>query len=272
MKSFAEFEFAGWERVAVKYDATWATLTRLFIPALLEAAGVRPGVRVLDVASGPGYVAEGAARLGAEVTGLDFAPQMVRLARSRHPTLQFRAGDAQALPFTDRSFDAVVMSFGLLHLPEPERGLSEAARVLRAGGRYAFTVWAGPAESAGARVFETAIQAHANLDVPLPAGPARFGFGAVDEARATLARNGFDAGSVAVRSVGVTWRIPSEAFLFDAQRHAGVRNSGLLAAQTPQALESIRLALAAGLREFRVPEGFAIPYVAHVIAAAVPDR
>ncbi len=69
-EAFAAFEYASWERVAGKYDATWAGLTRLFIAPLLTAAQVRPGMRVLDVACGSGYVAEVAAHAGATVTGL----------------------------------------------------------------------------------------------------------------------------------------------------------------------------------------------------------
>lgn len=266
-ESFAVFEYAGWERAAARYDVTWAGLTRLFIGPLLEAARTGPGVRLLDVASGPGHVTAEAARLGANVTGLDFSPNMVAIARARHPTLTFETGDAQALPFGDHSFDAVTMNFGLLHLPDPERGLTEAARVLRRGGRYAFTVWAGPEESPADRIIESIVQTHANMNVGLPAGPPRFGFGTVDAARATLGSRGFRAETVTVQPVHVTWRIPSADFLFGAERDAGVRMSGLLRAQTPQVLEAIRLALAERLAVFQAGDGLALPYVAHVISA-----
>jgi len=266
-ETFAAFEYAGWERAAARYDVTWAGLTRLFITPLLEAAHVGPGVRLLDVASGPGYVTAEGARLGANVTGLDFSPSMVGIARGRHPTLTFQAGDAQALPFPDDSFDAVTMNFGLLHLPDPERGLKEAARVLRPGGRYAFTVWAGPEESPADEIIESIVETHANMNVGLPAGPPRFGFGTTEAARATLGGRGFRSESVTVQPVHVTWRIPSADFLFGAERDAGVRMSGLLRAQTPQVLEAIRVALTERLEAFRSGDGLALPYVAHVISA-----
>ena len=60
---FSQFEYRGWQRVANKYESTWSGLTTLFIPPLLEAVGIVPGMRLLDVACGPGYVAE-AARSG----------------------------------------------------------------------------------------------------------------------------------------------------------------------------------------------------------------
>jgi SAM-dependent methyltransferase len=268
-ESFAGFQFAGWERAASTYDATWAGLTRLFVPSLLEAAGAGPGTRLLDVACGPGYVTAAATHLGATAVGVDFSPTMVRLARERHPRLTFETGNAEALPYPDRSFDAVAMGFALSHLPHPERGLCEAARVLRPGGRYAFTVWAGPEESPADRVVEAVVEEFANLDVPLPAGPLRFGFGSIDEAGATLAGCGFRADSVAVRSVNVTWRIASIDFLFDAERHGGVRMAGLLAAQTPEVLRQIHRALDERLASFRVADGIALPYTAHVVSATL---
>jgi len=266
-ETFAAFEYAGWERAAAKYDVTWSGLTRLFIGPLLEAAQAGPGVRLLDVASGPGYVTAEGARLGANVTGLDFSPNMVGVARARHPSLTFQTGDAQALPFPDRSFDAVTMNFGLLHLPDPARGLTEAARVLRPGGRYALTVWAGPEESPADKLIEAIVESLADMTVELPPGPPRFGFGTTDSARATLGANGFRADSVTVRSVHATWRIPSADFLFEAERDAGVRMSGLLRAQRPEVLQAIHQAMRERLEAFRAGDGLALPYAAHVISA-----
>src|SRR5437867_736383 len=142
--AFSQLEREGWQRVARKYEDAWSGLTRLFIPPLLQAAGVKAGSRLLDVACGPGYAAEAALALGAEAIGVDFSAEMIRLARERAPTIEFRVGDAQALDFEDNSFHAVVMNFGVLHLTNPEAAFAEARRVLRPGGRYAFTVWTGP--------------------------------------------------------------------------------------------------------------------------------
>lgn len=80
--AFWEFERAGWDRAAPRYEEFW-TDTRLFVEPLLAAAGVREGSRLLDVACGPGFVSEGAAVHGAEPTGVDVAAGMVEQARSR---------------------------------------------------------------------------------------------------------------------------------------------------------------------------------------------
>ena len=104
---FTRFEYEGWQRVASRYPQAWSGLTRLFIPALLEELRVRPGHRLLDVACGPGYVSEAARALGAETLGVDFSPEMLRLARERNPGLDFRLGDAMALGVENDSFDRV---------------------------------------------------------------------------------------------------------------------------------------------------------------------
>jgi ubiquinone/menaquinone biosynthesis C-methylase UbiE len=141
------FEHAGWERAANRYEASFATATRQFIPALLDAAEVAPGQSVLDVACGPGFVAAGAAERGANPRGLDFSAAMLAVARGLHPAIAFDQGDAEALPYAEGVFDAVVSNFGIHHVPRPIVALRGAHRVLRPGGALAFTIWAAPAEN-----------------------------------------------------------------------------------------------------------------------------
>ena len=170
------FEHAGWQRAAAHYTTTFAHATRGFIDDLLDAAGVKAGMRVLDLACGPGLVARGAAERGALPVGLDFSSAMVALARANHPGIRFEEGDAEVLAFADESFDAVVANFGIHHVAEPDRALAEARRVLQPGGRVAFTSWAAPAENIAWRLLFEAISAHGDLkaaDTPPPGGSLR---------------------------------------------------------------------------------------------------
>lgn len=263
---FAAFQRAGWERVAERYAARWPSLTAQFGPALLAAAGVGPGAVVLDAGSGPGDVAEAARRRGATAVAYDLSRAMAVLARSRYPGLASCRGDAQLLPFRDGAFDAIVMNFVLLHVPAPERALAEAARVVRPGGRLAFTVWAEPERSPGEAITETAFKAHVDPSRTPPPGPAAFGFGSLAERREKLERAGFRGASLTAELVTAVWRVPSSDYLFDAEREGTVRTGGLLALQTPETLAAIRRAVAENARPYAVPEGLAVPYGAYVVA------
>src|SRR5262245_18147769 len=100
--AFHDFEHAGWQKASTFYADTFGTLTATTIDALLESVRVKPGMRILDVASGPGFAAGAAAARGVTVVGVDFSPLMVEEARRRYESvasLEFLEGDAQRLPF-----------------------------------------------------------------------------------------------------------------------------------------------------------------------------
>ena len=115
-----------------------------WVPRLVAAAQLQPGQRVLDVACGTGVLArEAAVRVGAvgSVTGLDPNPGMLTVARRLAPGVEWQEGAAEALPYPDRSFDAVVSQFGLMYFTDRRQALREMLRVLRPGGHLAVAVW-----------------------------------------------------------------------------------------------------------------------------------
>jgi len=126
----------------------YTRLAELLSPAadaLVEAAGVAPGDRVLDVATGTGNAALAAARRGATVTGADLTPRMLELAGARAVRegveLELVEADLEDLPFPGGAFDVVVSVFGVIFAPRPAAAVAELARVLRPGGRLALTSW-----------------------------------------------------------------------------------------------------------------------------------
>jgi len=246
--NFHEFEHDGWEKLPKRYHDAFSTLTTQAIGPLLDSVLAKKGTRLLDVATGPGYVAAAAAARGADTVGLDFAAAMVAEARRNYSKITFKEGDAEDLPFPDSSFDAVTMNFGLLHLGRPERALAEACRVLRSGGRFAFTVWAKPEEARGFGIVLGAIQRHGNMNAPIPAGPPFFRFSDADECRRSLLQAGFQKPEV--RPVPQVWRL--QLPLFEIMLGSTVRTGALLRAQTPAALEAIR-AEVTGLSRSELP-------------------
>jgi SAM-dependent methyltransferase len=265
---FHHFEHAGWQRASAHYADTFGVLTAQSTEPLLDAAGVASGTRLLDVASGPGYVAAAAAARSAEVIGLDFSTLMLEEARRRYPDVIFQEGDAEALPFDGGRFEAVVMNFGLLHLARPDAAIHEAWRVLESGGRYAFTVWARPEEAVGFGVVLRAMTKYGTLNVGLPDGPPFFRFSDADECRRALSGAGFAA--IDVRTLPLVWHLPSGDALFEAALYGGVRTSAALQAQTPEALAAIRGAVRTELQLFAKADGIAVPMPVVLASAMKP--
>jgi ubiquinone/menaquinone biosynthesis C-methylase UbiE len=137
------------------------------VPHTLDAAGVRAGQSVLDVACGTGVVARAAVdRVGptGSVTGVDLNEAMLAVARRLAPGIEWHQGDAAALPFEDDRFDAVVCQMALMFFPDPVAALSEMARVARPGATVAAVVPASLASSPGYSSFAEVVARHAGRD------------------------------------------------------------------------------------------------------------
>jgi len=267
-RAFWAFELAGWEYAAEPYQRHWGSLTRQAIPSLLAAVGAISGVRLLDVASGPGWVSAAAHARGARPLGIDFSPNMVHLARQFTPSLSFVVGDAEELPLRASSVDAVAINFGLLHLGRPERAVEEAFRVLRPGGRVGFTVWAPPEEAVVFGIVLRAVSTHGDPKVPLPAGPPFFRFSDPEEARSLLGKTGFV--DPLVQRIDQVWRVPSAADLFEAMHQGTARTGGLLRRQTPQQLAAIRTAVLSELDPYTANGTVELPMPAVLASANKP--
>jgi ubiquinone/menaquinone biosynthesis C-methylase UbiE len=113
---------------------------------LVERAGIEPGMDVLDVACGTGNASVPAAKLAARVTGLDFSPGLLAIAREHGADsmveVEWIEGDAQSMPFEDNSFDRVISCFGHMFAPDHAATAAELLRVCRPEGRIAIACWA----------------------------------------------------------------------------------------------------------------------------------
>lgn len=141
------------DTIKQRQNATWASGdyavigTRLQIvgETLVEAADIRAGERVLDVAAGNGNATLAAARRFAQVTSSDYVPHLLEKGAARAKAdgydIRFQVADAEALPFDDGAFDVAISTFGAMFTPQHLRTAREMTRVVRSGGRIALANW-----------------------------------------------------------------------------------------------------------------------------------
>jgi ubiquinone/menaquinone biosynthesis C-methylase UbiE len=259
-EGFKAFEAEGWGKRAGTYGDVLGAMTARIAEPLLDAAGVRHGMRVLDVATGPGYAAERAATRGAHPIGIDIAEGMLEVARARQPELDFRRGDAEKLPFEDSSFEAAVGGFVLNHLPHPERAMEETARVLCPGGSVAFSVWDRPERNRINGVVADAID-DVGVERPpeLEGGPDSYRF--ADDAEFEALLRGAWIEDVEVETLSLTLRIPGADTFWRGFMDSSVRTRAVIDAQPEDVRAQIREAVEHRIEVHRGRDGFEVPAV-----------
>lgn len=261
--SFKEFEHQAWQIAVDQYDASFSRLTQQMIPAIVNALDIRKGVHFLDVACGPGYLAAAAHQKGAKVSGVDFASSMVSRAKQLHSSIDFNEGDAENLEkYQDGCFDAVGMNFGIIHLGQPEEALKAAYRVLKMGGKIAFTAWCNPQEAIGFSLVLRAVEMFGNPNVELPSAPPLFFYSEPENCRNALMRCGFVNPSIQI--VNQIWELCSPDELFEAFLKGTARTAGLLKRQSPEQLAAIRKAIHNSVSEYMRHEKITLPMPALV--------
>ncbi len=264
------FEHSGWERAASSYAASFEAATGLFALPLLEEVGLRRGMTLLDIACGTGFVAARAAQQGAIACGVDFSKNMVAAASLRHPALKFLEADAEALPFSQGSFDAVVINFGVHHFPFPLAALKEAKRVLRSEGRLAFSVWASPHEHALHKITLAALAqagvVGAELPTP-PGGPVN----EIDTCLGLLREAGFAAPPARAKKVVAALQLASEQHLVDMLVDGTVRLSSLIRSQNAETAAAIAASIRKLAQGYRQNGRLVIPLTAILASATQGD-
>ena len=199
-----EEEWTGERTVAAwrKWHAEIAALTRGATEAILEAAQLRPGMSVLDLACGVGdpalSIASEVAPSG-RVTATDLGPGMMSLAEDLArkmglTNIEFREANAESLPFANASFDVLTCRFGIMFFPDLGKALGECLRVLKPGGRAAFVAW-GKKEQPFFSTTAGVVVKHLAVPPPPPDpdGPSLFMFGERDRLRRALESAGFSS-------------------------------------------------------------------------------
>ena len=241
--TFAALEKREWAKsdVAQSYANVFAKAADMVVPSLVAAVGAGPNKAVLDLCCGQGNVSAGLVRAGARVTGLDFSPAMLKMARAAVPEAQFVEGDAMFLSFEDQTFDAVTIGFGIPHVPDPPKVVAEARRVLRRGGRLAFSVWCGPEVDTALGYVFGAIAQHGAPDIALPPGPGANDFADRKIAFPVLEQAGFtDCSQSTVASM---WQVTDPGAPYDFFLEGTARGGALLRPQPAENAAAIRAAV-----------------------------
>jgi SAM-dependent methyltransferase len=204
-----------------KWHAQIAAFTRGATEALLEAAQLHPGQRVLELACGVGdpalSIAAAVAPSG-RVMATDLGPGMMSLAEELARTkgltnIEFREANAEALPFPNESYDVLTCRFGIMFFPDLPRALRESLRVLKPGGRTVFVAW-GKKEQPFATTTAGIILKHLPVPPPPPDpdGPSLFMFGERGRLRRALEAAGFASVHEEERIVAGRWQLSLEEY------------------------------------------------------------
>lgn len=268
-KSFHEIEHEAWVERAARYDELFSHVTTQAVGPILDSLGPLKGKRHLDVACGTGHLVGAAAARGAHSEGIDFAPTMVEVSAVNYPDSPFLTADAANLPYEEETFDAVSCSFGLLHMAEPQRAVNEAYRVLRPGGRFAFTLWFNN-EKAGLQALVKQALADFNTAAALPESwtQLRYADEAVNERlvkKAGLNRPVF-------QNLSLAWRTADAGLVLDLILNLSVRTNCVLDSLPSAVRQDVLDRVRAGAEAQKVNGLLTMPWNALLTCAEKPAR
>lgn len=271
-----ELERLGYDRVAQTYSEASRIGLAEQRTAFLEQAALEAGQDVLDVCCGPGWLTlQAAAAVGAtgRAVGVDLSPEIIAAAKENTreagtENASFEVMDAEELKFPEASFDRVLSSFGLIHVPDAERAVSEMARVLRPSGRVIMTVWGSPEEAVFMRLFSESLKSAAGENLPVdPSYTLRLGEPGVLEGM--LDRAGFEG--IVVKHMDHSFAFPEiqdgEGFWDRFTAIGGVLSALINEELPPETVQAARADFARRAAAYRQGESLSLP-AGYVFATA----
>ena len=253
-----------WDSVAAGWRKWWRTFEsggQHISDHLVDLAGVQPGHKVLDIATGIGEPALTAARrVGTQgrVTATDSAPQMLALAAERGAeahldNLDFREMDAEALDFTESSFDAILCRWGLMFLPNLEQALGGIRRLLRPGRLFAAAVLSEASKMPALSMPTAVIGKMIEVPTPPPGTPGPFALADIAALEQTFRRAGFS--DVRSQSLTIEFQWPSAQDYTQFTRDVAAPVKALLAQQAPEMQDKAWAAITEAAAQFAQPDG-----------------
>jgi ubiquinone/menaquinone biosynthesis C-methylase UbiE len=256
-----------WDAMAAGWEADREDLWRFSRPVsewLVDRVDPRPGQTILDLAAGVGDTGLLAARRLGEtgrVLVTDFAPRMVAAARRRAAELgvtnvEFREMNAERMALESGSVEGVVCRWGYMLMPDPGAAFSETYRVLRPGGRLAFSVFGAPERNPWASVVGRILVAEGHMAPPAPTAPGIFALSDLKRVHELLSRAGF--ATPETREMPLTWHFPADRHWRFLTEMAGAI-SPILQSLDEDARRRIRARIDEMARPFRSGDRYAFP-------------
>lgn len=202
-KQYKEAERQSWNSVAAGWQKWWKPIeigAEKVSRRLIELAEVKPGSRVLDIATGIGEPALTAANLvggSGYVLAIDISPQMLSIANQRAASLgmqdviEYKEGDIETIDLPSSAFDAVLCRWGLMFLPDLKAGLSNICRSLKTSGHFAAAVWASPGQDTLSAATMSIVMKETNSKTPPPGTPGPFGLSDENSLKSSFVVSGF---------------------------------------------------------------------------------
>jgi len=235
--NFFQFEHDFWNKTSDIYHDGFGYVTSLTIPHIIKHLKIKDNNKILDIACGPGYISEYLKNNSYDISGIDFSESMINFAKDRLPKSKFQVASAEDLPFEDNSFEFVICNFGMLHFANPQITTSEAYRVLKDGGKFAYSAWNELNKSPAMSIIMEAINKFSDTTVNLPEGPPFFYYALEENSFPMLKNIGFK--HIERKEIHEIWDIKSAKSFVEFYRDGGARIGGILRAQSKEALKNI---------------------------------
>ncbi|HEX4526457.1 MAG TPA: class I SAM-dependent methyltransferase [Gaiellaceae bacterium] len=261
---------AGWERAREQREESAAAVTEWLVRELAP----RPGDRVLELAAGQGDVGfEVAVVLGesGRLISSDFSSAMAEIARRRSVELgltnvEHRILDAEQIELADDSVDGVLCRWGYMLMPDPKAALAETRRVLRPGGRLAFSVWSSAARNPWVSVAGRILVAHGRMPPPEPGQPGMFVLGDEELLRRLVENAGF--ANLRIEEVAVQSDYPSVDEYVRRSSELGGMFSRAWAEAREDEQEQMKEEFREAFAPFAVDGGYELPGVSLCVVAS----
>ncbi|MCX6705851.1 MAG: methyltransferase domain-containing protein [Candidatus Woesebacteria bacterium] len=250
--NFQRFEYLGWQKAAAKYSR-FSLLTQQSVGDLIKHLNIQFGDKLLDVATGPGFLASRAQEIGAETVGIDLSEEMIELAKKNYPKIEFRVANAEKTGFYNQTFDKIAVNHGLIHFARPNVVLSELNRVARRRAVIGLTIWDSPDRTVAFSIVSKAISDLSSVQINAPKGIPMSFYSEKKNVRELLDSNGWILTEFI--HLPVVWKLETPESIIDILMEGTVLMASKLKKQPRSVLSQIRDVVIHKLKPYTTANG-----------------